>query len=207
MPGEGESVKELEAAVGKAFGTELLMNNAGIQPGSQIFDPLDNWERILSVNLWGVIHGAQIFAPRMIERGRSSIIINSGSKQGITAPPGDPAYNVSKAGVKAFTEALQHELRNTRGCRVSAYLYDSGLCLYGAGSPVEKPASAGTRSRPSIPWSSGWKRATCTSSAQTMTCRASSTNAAYCGPPVMLSKTARRCSAGIRITQTSLRRL
>ena len=44
MPGEGESVKELEAAVGKAFGgTELLMNNAGIQPGSQILGPLDGW--------------------------------------------------------------------------------------------------------------------------------------------------------------------
>ena len=51
----------------------------------------------------------------MIERGRPGLIINTGSKQGITTPPGNPAYNVSKAGVKALTEALQHELRNIEG--------------------------------------------------------------------------------------------
>ena len=69
---------------------------------------------VLQVNLWGVIHGTQVFAPDMIAHGEPGLIINTGSKQGITTPPGDPAYNVSKAGVKAFTEALQHELRNTR---------------------------------------------------------------------------------------------
>ena len=74
------------------------------------------WERVLGVNLWGVIHGTQVFVPGMIARGRPGLVINTGSKQGITTPPGDPAYNVSKAGVKAFTEALQHELRNTPGC-------------------------------------------------------------------------------------------
>ena len=55
----------------------------------------------------------------MIARGRPGLIINTGSKQGITTPPGEPAYNVSKAGVKAFTEALQHELRNTAGCKIT----------------------------------------------------------------------------------------
>ena len=70
---------------------------------------------MLAVNLWGVIHGTQVFAPHMIERGRPGLIINTGSKQGITTPPGDPAYNVTKAGVKALTEALQHELRNIAG--------------------------------------------------------------------------------------------
>ena len=116
-----EEVAGLETAVRKRFGgTDILMNNAGIQPGSTMFGPLENWQRILGVNLWGVIHGSQIFAPRMIERGRPGLIINTGSKQGITTPPGDPAYNVSKAGVKAFTEALQHELRNTRGLPRSA---------------------------------------------------------------------------------------
>ena len=116
-----EQVSELENAVRARFGgADILMNNAGIQPGSTMFGPLENWQRILAVNLWGVIHGSQVFAPRMIERGRPGLIINTGSKQGITTPPGDPAYNVSKAGVKAFTEALQHELRNTRGLPGSA---------------------------------------------------------------------------------------
>ncbi len=111
-----EDVSGLEAAVRERFGgTDILMNNAGIQPGSAMFGPLANWQRILGVNLWGVIHGSQVFAPRMIARGRPGLIINTGSKQGITTPPGDPAYNVSKAGVKAFTEALQHELRNAPG--------------------------------------------------------------------------------------------
>jgi len=111
-----EDVSGLEVAVRKRFGgTDILMNNAGIQPGSKMFGPAENWRRILGVNLWGVIHGSQVFAPGMIERGRPGLIINTGSKQGITTPPGDPAYNVSKAGVKAFTEALQHELRTATG--------------------------------------------------------------------------------------------
>ena len=62
-------------------GTDILMNNAGIQPGSQMFGPLENWQRILGVNLWGMIHGSQVFAPRMIERGRPGLIINTGSNR------------------------------------------------------------------------------------------------------------------------------
>jgi NAD(P)-dependent dehydrogenase (short-subunit alcohol dehydrogenase family) len=103
------------------------MNNAGVQPGSAIPGTAEAWERVIGVNLWGVIHGGRIFAPGMIARGRSGFIINTGSKQGITTPPGDPAYNVSKAGVKAFTEALQHELRNAPGCRVTAHLLIPGF--------------------------------------------------------------------------------
>src|SRR5882672_9121295 len=102
-----EDIAKLEAAVQKRFGgTDILMNNAGIGPESNSFGPLENWQRILNVNLWGIIHGTQVFAPYMIERGRPGLIINTGSKQGITTPPGNPAYNVSKAGVKALTEAL-----------------------------------------------------------------------------------------------------
>jgi hypothetical protein len=142
-----EDVVELEAAIRKRFGgTDILMNNAGIQPGSEMFGPLQNWQRILGVNLWGVIHGSQVFAPGMIERGRPGLIINTGSKQGITTPPGDPAYNVSKAGVKAFTEALQHELRNKAGSRISAHLFIPGFVFTGltAKGRTEKPAAAWT---------------------------------------------------------------
>jgi NAD(P)-dependent dehydrogenase (short-subunit alcohol dehydrogenase family) len=144
---DAASVKELEAAVrNRLGGTDVLMNNAGIQPGSKMFGPLDDWQRILAVNLWGIIHGTQIFAPTMIARGRPGLIINTGSKQGITTPPGDPAYNVSKAGVKSFTEALSHELRNTQGCRISAHLLIPGFVFtpLSAHGRAEKPAAAWT---------------------------------------------------------------
>src|SRR5262249_41896150 len=141
-----EQVQELEQAVERRFGgTDVLMNNAGIQPDSQIFGPTENWQRILGVNLWGVVNGSQVFAPHMIERGREGLIINTGPKQGITPPPGDPAYNVSKAGVKAFTEALQHELRSLSS-RISAHLLIPGFVFTGltARGRSDKPAGAWT---------------------------------------------------------------
>ncbi|MBS3647718.1 SDR family NAD(P)-dependent oxidoreductase [Pseudaminobacter sp. 19-2017] len=142
-----DDLMALEKMVTDRFGgTDLLMNNAGIQPGSAIFGPLGAWERVLAVNLWGVIHGSHAFAPGMIARGRPGVIINTGSKQGITTPPGDPAYNVSKTGVKAFTEALQHELRNTPGRQVNAHLLIPGFVFtpLAAGGRTEKPAGAWT---------------------------------------------------------------
>ena len=142
-----EQLAGLEVAVRQRFGgTDILMNNAGISPGAGMFGPLENWQRLLAVNLWGVIHGTQTFAPQMIERGRPGLIINTGSKQGITTPPGEPAYNVSKAGVKAFTEALQHELRNTAGKKISAHLLIPGFVFTGLTSRgrAEKPAGAWT---------------------------------------------------------------
>jgi NAD(P)-dependent dehydrogenase (short-subunit alcohol dehydrogenase family) len=141
------AVAGLEAAVQQRFGgTDVLMNNAGIGPESTSFGPLENWQRILAVNLWGVIHGTQIFAPGMIKRGRPGLIINTGSKQGITTPPGNPAYNTSKAGVKALTEALQHELRNTKDSKISAHLLIPGHVFTGLTSRgrSEKPAGAWT---------------------------------------------------------------
>jgi NAD(P)-dependent dehydrogenase (short-subunit alcohol dehydrogenase family) len=144
---KAEDLRRLHQEVSDRFGgTDVLMNNAGIQPGSAIFGPAENWERIIAVNLSGAILGTQIFVPSMIERGRPGLVINTGSKQGITTPPGDPAYNVAKAGLKAFTEALQHELRNTPGCQVSAHLLIPGFVFTGltARGRTEKPAAAWT---------------------------------------------------------------
>ena len=142
-----DELVRLEEAVLAAFGdVHVLMNNAGVQPGSGMFGPEASWERVLGVNLWGVIHGTQTFVPGMLARGKPGLVINTGSKQGITTPPGDPAYNVSKAGVKAFTEALQHELRNSEGARISAHLLIPGFVFtpLSAQGRSERPAGAWT---------------------------------------------------------------
>ncbi|MBV7395449.1 SDR family NAD(P)-dependent oxidoreductase [Mameliella sediminis] len=140
-------LRRLKSKVEEMLGpVNLLMNNAGIQPGSSIFDAEGNWERILAVNLWGVVRASQVFGPDMAASGKPGLIVNTGSKQGITTPPGDPAYNVSKTGVKAFTEALQHELRGMAGCRTEARLFIPGFVYtpLTARGRSEKPADAWT---------------------------------------------------------------
>lgn len=141
------SLEKLRDTVLSRFGkVHLLMNNAGIQPGSALFGPQENWDRVLGVNLMGVIHGTRVFGPSMIAHGEEGLIVNTGSKQGITTPPGDPAYNLSKAGVKAFTEALEHELRNTEGSRIRAHLLIPGFVFtpLAANGRTEKPEAAWT---------------------------------------------------------------
>jgi NAD(P)-dependent dehydrogenase (short-subunit alcohol dehydrogenase family) len=136
----------LEAEVRARFGgTDVLMNNAGIS-GAPLFGPEADWRRVIAVNLWGPIHGVRAFVPNMITRGRPGLVINTGSKQGITTPPGDTAYNITKAGVKVLTEALAHELRNTPGCAITAHLLIPGFVLTGLtrGDRAEKPAAAWT---------------------------------------------------------------
>ena len=78
----------------------------------------------------------------MIAQGTPGIIVNTGSKQGITCPPGNTAYNVSKAGVKVVTEALAHELRNSPDCQVQAHLLVPGFTFTGLTRADTKPAAA-----------------------------------------------------------------
>ena len=137
----------VKAAMDARFGgVDVLMNNAAIRPETDAFGSAGAWERLIAVNLWGVIFGSQVFAPDMAARGRPGLIINTGSKQGITTPPGNPAYNVAKAGVKAYSEALAHQLRNIPGCKVSAHLLIPGFVFTGMTSRgrTEKPAGAWT---------------------------------------------------------------
>ncbi len=142
-----DELEALERAVIQRFGrVHVLMNNAGIQPGSALFGPQANWDKVIGVNLMGVINGTRVFGAGMLAHGEPGLIINTGSKQGITTPPGDPAYNVAKAGVKAFTEALQHELRNADKGAISAHLLIPGFVFTGltAGERTEKPDGAWT---------------------------------------------------------------
>jgi NAD(P)-dependent dehydrogenase (short-subunit alcohol dehydrogenase family) len=143
-----ESVQALKTAAYNRFGqVDILMNNAGTAPGGGPFDHYDGWQKVLGVNLWGPINGVQTFAPAMIAQGTPAAIVNTGSKQGITSPPGDTAYNVSKAGVKTLTEGLAHQLRNTDGCKVTAHLLVPGFVWTGMtarSGRTEKPAGAWT---------------------------------------------------------------
>ncbi|TGV06776.1 SDR family NAD(P)-dependent oxidoreductase, partial [Mesorhizobium sp. M8A.F.Ca.ET.173.01.1.1] len=123
-----------------------LMNNAGVgdNPGKP-WENRDAWRRLLGINFWGVVHGVEAFAPRMLASGKPGLIVNTGSKQGITTPPGNLAYNVSKAGVKTFTEGLAHALRNEPGSKLAAHLLIPGFTYTGlTEGATEKPAGAWT---------------------------------------------------------------
>ena len=141
-----ESVEALKDRAYAAFGeVAVLMNNAGTEGGGQVFGDPERWRAILDTNLWGVVNGVQVFAPAMAEQGTPCAIVNTGSKQGITTPPGDSAYNVSKAGVRVVTEALAHELRNRPDNKVTAHLLIPGFVFTGfthARGVTEKPEGA-----------------------------------------------------------------
>jgi NAD(P)-dependent dehydrogenase (short-subunit alcohol dehydrogenase family) len=144
---DADAVQALKTAAYEAFGeVAVLMNNAGVGRGGGAFDHPDGWRRVLGVNLWGVINGVQAFAQAMIDQKTPAAIVNTGSKQGITNPPGDAAYNVSKAGIKTLTEHLAHQLRNIEGCAVSAHLLVPGFTFTGitSGAGREKPPAAWT---------------------------------------------------------------
>jgi len=139
-----EHLDRLEARVATRFGgTDVLMNNAAIGGQGDVLGSPDYWQDVLTTNLWGVINGTQAFVPRMIARGRPGLVINTGSKQGITTPPGNPAYNVAKAGVKAFTEALQHQFRNTPQCLIDARLLIPGFVFTGLSQNPDGPKPPG----------------------------------------------------------------
>jgi NAD(P)-dependent dehydrogenase (short-subunit alcohol dehydrogenase family) len=142
-----EDVHRLKEKAYQAFGeVAFLMNNAGVEGGGGPWENYAGWEKLLSVNLWGVINGVHEFAPAMIAQKTPATIVNTGSKQGITTPPGDTAYNVTKAGIKVLTEALAHALRNEPDGQVTAHLMIPGFVFTGmtARGRTEKPADAWT---------------------------------------------------------------
>ncbi|MEM0986842.1 MAG: SDR family NAD(P)-dependent oxidoreductase [Pseudomonadota bacterium] len=119
--------KALEALSEKAqsrFGpVHCLMNNAGIgRMGPKPWEDLGAFHEMIGINLFGVVNGCHAFIPAMLEHGEPAAVINTASKQGITRPPGNYAYNLSKAGVLAYTESLAHAFRTENGCQLTAHL-------------------------------------------------------------------------------------
>src|SRR6201986_1173008 len=141
------AAERLSRDVRDRFGpVSVLMNNAGVGSGGDILAAPEAWDRLLGVNLFGVVHGVQAFVPAMVAGDKPGMIINTGSKQGITQPPGNTAYNVSKAAVKALTEGLAHTLLEKTGDRVTAHLLIPGFTFTGMTRRrvAEKPPGAWT---------------------------------------------------------------
>jgi len=107
-------IDQIEAAARVAeekFGPiDVAINNAGVAVGGLVGDvPMDDWKWILSINLWGVIHGCHVFAPKFRARGRGAII-NVASAAGLLSTPEMGPYNVTKSAVVALSETLHVEL-------------------------------------------------------------------------------------------------
>jgi len=125
-------VGTLSGDVLRRFGdVALLMNNAATGGGGKPYENPEGWRRVIDVNLMGPLNGIQAFVPAMIEHKQAAVVVNTGSKQGLTSPPGDFAYNVSKAGLKTLTEGLAYSLRQIDGCRVTAHLLIPGFTYTG----------------------------------------------------------------------------
>lgn len=126
-----ESLKKVSEQVfadPKTDSVHFLMNNAAVQTGGgPLTTSMESFMKTFSVNTLGPINGCQAFIPKMQEKNTPGLIVNTGSKQGITAPPGNLTYNVSKSALKTWTEGLEHELRQSRQDGGNGKLYSALL--------------------------------------------------------------------------------
>jgi short-subunit dehydrogenase len=110
---KADRIENLADAAYRRFGAvNVLCNNAGVVKRGRMWEQtLEDWEWVIGVDLWSVVHGARTFIPRMIEGGQPGYIVNTASTAGLAAFPGIASYDVAKSGVVALSEALWHELR------------------------------------------------------------------------------------------------
>ena len=133
-------VEELaDAAMIRFHCVHLVFNNAGVGAGGLVWENSEaDWEWVLGVNLWGVIHGVRVFTNMMLECARrdpgyEGHIVNTASMAGLLNPPAMGAYNVSKHAVVSLTESLYHDLR-----LVDAPIAASVLCPYFVPTDIDR---------------------------------------------------------------------
>jgi len=108
---KGDQVDALAARSFETFGTvHVVHNNAGVATGGPMWTLTEaDWQWVLGVNLWGVIHGVRAFVPRLVDQGEGHVV-NTASIAGLTSAPMMGPYNVSKHGVVTLSETLAAEL-------------------------------------------------------------------------------------------------
>jgi NAD(P)-dependent dehydrogenase (short-subunit alcohol dehydrogenase family) len=118
-----EDVEALAAKTLQAFGAvHVVANNAGVSPLGNVWEnSVADWQWILGVNLWGVVHGVRVFTPLLLAEAQKpdgeAHIVNTASVSGLICAPGMGLYNVTKHAVVALTETLHHDLAR-RGARL-----------------------------------------------------------------------------------------
>ena len=113
--GDVGAMEEFAAGVEREYGVpQIVVNNAGIGIGGPFLDTtLGDWERIVDINLWGVIHGCRLFGRQMVEAGVEGQILNTASMAAYTPSRLLPAYSTTKAAVLMLSECLRAELAGT----------------------------------------------------------------------------------------------
>ncbi|MEM1201568.1 MAG: SDR family NAD(P)-dependent oxidoreductase [Pseudomonadota bacterium] len=128
-----DAMDALHQDVVDRFGkVNLLMNNAVTRIGRGHDVGLDEWREAMEVNFWAVVNAVRAFLPGMQASDEPGVIVNVGSKQGITNPPGHPIYNITKSALKTYTEGLEHELRSSPGRKVRAHFLIPGWTTTGS---------------------------------------------------------------------------
>jgi NAD(P)-dependent dehydrogenase (short-subunit alcohol dehydrogenase family) len=129
---KAEDMQELADAVKARFGApNFVFNNAGVGSGGLVWEnTLADWEWVLGVNVWGVVHGVRLFTPMMLEAAKADAtyqghIVNTASMAGLLTAPNMGIYNVSKHAVVALTETLYQDLK-----LVTDQISASVLCPY-----------------------------------------------------------------------------
>jgi len=134
-------VERLARETYDAFGAaHVLCNNAGVAVIGAVHEhTLADWEWVINVNLWGVIHGVRAFVPRMLASGEDAHIVNTASMAGLTTSPFMSVYDVTKHGVVALSESMYKEFAVT-GAPIGVSVVCPGL--------IDTRIMASARNRP-----------------------------------------------------------